>query len=235
MLTVKDLTVTYNNGVQAIKNVNLSLEEGKIYGVLGPSGAGKSSFLKGLLNLVPCKGQVHFRGKPIKKFAKETAYVEQKENLDRNFPITAFQCVLLGTYPKLGFFKNPGREEKKAALKALKQVEMSNYKNRQIGELSGGQFQRVLIARALTQNAQLLFLDEPFVGIDVNNEAIVIKLLKKMAADGKTILIVHHNLSKVTDYFEEIILINEKIIAQGSTNEVYTQNNLTKTFKIFAR
>lgn len=235
MLDIKNIKVTYRNGVQALEETNLSLQSGGIYGVLGPSGGGKTSFLKGILDLVPRSGTVRFRGRPIKEFAKRTAYVEQKENLDRNFPLTVFQCVLLGTYPRLGLFKRPGPEEKSAAGEALDQVSLSDFKDRQIGELSGGQFQRVLIARAFVQDADLLFLDEPFVGIDVNNEAEVMELLKEKARAGKTIFIVHHDLNKVLDYFDEVILINEKVIAAGPAEEVYTKENIAKTFKIFSK
>src|SRR5699024_11016833 len=208
MLITSNLGVKYRNGVEAIKGIDLMLEEGKIYGVLGPSGGGKSSFLKGLLQLVPSSGKVRFRNRPIGDFAQTTAYVEQTENIDRDFPITVLQCVILGTYPSLGLFKRPGKKEKEAAIKALDEVGLSGFKDRQIGQLSGGQFQRVLIARAMVQDATLIFLDEPFVGIDVHNEAALIANLKDLAAQGKTIFIVHHDLSKVKSYFDEVILIN---------------------------
>lgn len=230
MLIASNLGVKYRNGVEAVKDVDLTLEEGKIYGVLGPSGGGKSSFLKGMLQLVSNSGKVRFRNKPIGDFAKSTAYVEQKENIDRDFPITALQCVLLGTYPALGLFKRPGQKEKEAALQALEEVGLGELKNRQIGELSGGQFQRVLIARAMVQDATLIFLDEPFVGIDVQNEADLITHLKNLAARGKTIFIVHHDLSKVKSYFDEVILINGEVVAAGPLDEAYTQENIAKTF-----
>lgn len=233
MLKVKNLSVTYANGNRALNGVDFSLDEGSFCGVIGPNGSGKTSFIKGMLGLISAKGKVTFRSKPIKKFAKKTSYVEQKRDIDMDFPITVYQCVLLGTYPALGLFRRPGVEEKKQTLAALEKVGLSSLSDRQIGELSGGQFQRVLIARTLVQHADLVFLDEPFVGIDVNSEAIIIKLLKQMAAEGKTILTVHHDLNKVRDYFDKIILINKTVIAAGPVEEVYNKENMKKTFEVF--
>ncbi len=234
MLKVENLNVIYPGGYRALEGVDLDLKEGKVYGILGPSGSGKSSFLKGILGLAPASGKVSFHGRPIKDFAKKTAYLEQKENIDKTFPITAFQCVLMGTYPALGFLKKPGKAEKVAALEALDRVQMADFKDRQIGELSGGQFQRVLIARALVQNAELIFLDEPFVGLDIQNEATVIQLLKTMAAAGKSVFVVHHNLDTVVDYFDEVILINKTLIANGPVDEVFTKNNIARTYDMFS-
>lgn len=234
MLEIKNLNVKYNS-VKALESVTLTLREGRIYGIVGPSGSGKSSFLKGMLGLVNAGGEVLFRGKPIREFAKKTAYVEQKEELDRDFPITVFQCVLLGTYPGLGLFRRPGRREKEKVEEMLKLVHMWDYRGRQIGELSGGQFQRVLLARALVQDAVLLLLDEPFVGIDVNNEAILIQMLREKAAEGKTIFIIHHDLDKAMEYFDEIIMINRKLIAAGPSEEVLTHENLVKTYNVLLR
>lgn len=232
MLTIKNLSVQYNNGVSPLTNINLALEEGHLYGIIGPSGAGKSSFLKGILNLVPTTGEVTFRNQKIKDFSKKIAYVEQKENIDRAFPITVFQCVLMGTYPNLGFFHRPGMKEKKATQKAIDYVGLSGFESRQIGELSGGQFQRVLIARSIVQDAEIFFMDEPFVGIDVKNEATIIQLLKKMVEEGKTLFVVHHNLNNVKNYFDRVILINGEIIAFGKTEEVFTNQNIIKTYKL---
>ena len=232
MLEVQDLKVVYPNGVEALSGVNLQLEPGGIYGVIGPNGAGKTTFVKGILGIVPTFGKVRFKSKPLSFWAKQTAYVEQKRNLDLDFPISVFHCVLLGTYPKLGFFKNPGAKEKEAARKAIHQVGLDGLEDRQIGELSGGQFQRVLIARTIVQDADLIFLDEPFVGVDVNSEAIIIKLLKQLAEEGKTIFMVHHDLSKVHKYFEKVILINKTVIAYGKTEDVFNKENLKKTFNI---
>lgn len=230
MLEVENLNVTYSNGLRALKNASFSLPEGGICGIIGPNGSGKTTFVKGLLGIVPAKGKVRFRGKPIKKFAKKTAYVEQKRDIDMDFPITVFQCVLLGTYPSLGLFKRPGSKEKKAASEALKKVGLEGLGERQIGQLSGGQFQRVLIARTLAQNADLILLDEPFVGIDVTSEAIIINLLKELASQDKTILIVHHDLNKIRRYFDNLIIVNETVIAAGPVDKVYTKENMKNAF-----
>ncbi|HLS30294.1 MAG TPA: metal ABC transporter ATP-binding protein [Flavobacteriaceae bacterium] len=232
MLEIQNLSVTYSNGVEALSEVNLQMDLGGICGIIGPNGGGKTTFVKGVLGIVPVKGKVRFRGKPIKYWAKKTAYVEQKKDLDLDFPISVLNCVLLGTYPKLGFFKRPGATEKTAAKKAIEQVGLVGLEDRQIGELSGGQFQRVLIARTIVQDADLIFLDEPFVGVDVNSEDIIINLLKQLAKEGRAIFMVHHDLSKVRRYFEEVILINKTVIAYGETLTVYNKENLKKTFEV---
>lgn len=233
MLKLENVNVRYPSGVEAVRNVNLSLEEEKIHGIIGPSGGGKSTVLKSILNLVPHTGIVSFRGKPVTDFSKQVAYVQQKEQIDKDFPITVFQCVLLGTYPTLGLFKNPGDKERKLTLQALQNVNLVELKNRQIGELSGGQFQRMLIARAIVQDATLMLLDEPFVGIDVENEAHLVQQLKLLAEVGKTILIVHHDLNKTADYFDEIVLINKRVIAAGSIEQTFTEENIAETYGIF--
>lgn len=231
LVQVRDLNVIYANGVKALRNVSLNIPGGVVAGILGPNGGGKTTFIKGLLGLVPAKGEVLYKDQAIKKKSKNIAYVQQKQEIDMDFPISVFQCVLMGTYPKLGLFRRPGKAEKEKALQALKVVGLENYKNYQIGELSGGQFQRVLFARILVQDADLIFLDEPFVGIDVRSEAIIIQEIKKLAEKGKTILIVHHDLNKVRAYFDQVILINKTLIASGKTEEVYTKENLKKTFE----
>lgn len=232
MLEVEQLSIRYPNGVQAIRDVNLSLKAGRMYGILGPSGAGKSSLVKGMLGLVRSTGNVRFNQKNIAKSSKKIAYVEQKEQIDRDFPITALDCVLLGTYPALGWFSRPGKKERTRAQDALQSVGLGHIATRQIGQLSGGQFQRVLIARALVQEPTLLFLDEPFVGLDVDNEANVIRMLKSLRDRGVTILIVHHDLAKVVEYFDEVLFINERLIAQGSVETTFNDENIAKTFRI---
>lgn len=233
MLKVSDLSVVYPNGVRALYDANLQLETGYIWGILGANGSGKTTLIKGILGLVPHRGHVMFKRQPIKKWAKEIAYVEQKGDFDMDFPITVFQCVLTGTYPKLGLFKRPGNKEKQLVLKALQDMGLEELKNRQIGQLSGGQFQRVLIARMLVQDAELMFLDEPFVGIDVESEALIIQHLKRMAQEGRTIIIVHHDFNTVKKYFEKLILINKTIVDYGDTVDVFVPEKLKRIFPIF--
>ena len=230
MLEIKNLSVTYPNNVKALEDVTVSVPSGKLVGVIGPNGAGKSTLLKGALGMVNRSGSVTFEGKSIKEIQQQIAYVEQKGNLDMDFPITVLQCVLLGTFPKLGWFKRPGKQEREISLEALKRVGMEEFADRQISELSGGQFQRVLIARTLAQEAVLIFLDEPFIGIDIKSEGIIMDQLFKLRDQGKTILIVHHDLTKVGKYFDGLILLNKRLVASGKVDEVMTHDNLSKVF-----
>ena len=232
MLDIQNLNVTYSSGVKALRDVNVQMKLNGICGIIGPNGAGKTTFIKGILGLVKASGRIEFKGKPINDWAKKTAYVEQKKELDLDFPINVLDCVLLGTYPSLGFLKRPGSAEKLEARKAIDQVGLSGLESRQIGELSGGQFQRVLIARTIVQNADLIFLDEPFSGVDVNSEAIIINLLKQLAEEGKAIFMVHHDLIKVNQYFDQVILVNKGIVAYGPTATVYNKENLKRTFEV---
>lgn len=234
MIEMQNIKVNYPNGFQPLKKIDLTFDSGKLYGIIGPSGSGKSSLIKSILDLVPYTGKITYKGKEIKKNAREIAYVEQKENIDRSFPITVFQCVLLGSYPRLGLFKRPGTVEMDSARAALKKVNMYDFRDRQIGELSGGQFQRMLIARTLVQNAELMLLDEPFVGIDVKNEAVLIQHFKELTAQGKTILMVHHDLSKAKEYFDEIVLVNKKIIAFGPSEEVMNRENIKQAYDLLS-
>lgn len=230
VLDIKNLSVTYQNNVRALEDISVSISSGKLVGIIGTNGAGKSTLLKGILGMVERTGSVSFKERPIKEVQKQVAYVEQKGNLDMDFPITVLQCVLLGTYPKLGWLKRPGKKEKETALDALERVGMEDFANRQISELSGGQLQRILIARTLAQDADLIFLDEPFSAIDIKSEGIIMDQLFELRDQGKTILIVHHDLIKVAHYFDELILLNQRLIASGKVEEVMTDDNLSKVF-----
>lgn len=230
-LEVKDLQVSYY-GKTAIKNINFSFEGGKLIGILGPNGAGKSTMLKAIIGLIPTdKGTVRLSGQTIDDVRKEIAYVPQRSNIDWDFPIEVKEAVLLGTFPKLGLFHRPGKKERDLASECLEKVGMTEFANRQIGELSGGQQQRVFMARALAQKAEFFFLDEPFVGIDVSSEEIIMDILKELRKEGKIVLIVHHDLSKVSTYFDDIILLNKKMIASGPVSEVFTAENLSIAYE----
>ncbi|WP_180523986.1 metal ABC transporter ATP-binding protein, partial [Staphylococcus haemolyticus] len=173
---------------------------------------GKSTLIKSMINLKTHKGQTFFKSKPIHKQLKNLSYVEQKSNIDPTVPMKVLDCVILGIYPRLKPWQLPGKKEKAMATEALNKVDMSEYKDRQIGELSGGQFQRVLIARTIVQNTDLVLLYEPFVGIDITRENIMVILLKELAVSGKTILLVHYDLSKLSKYFDSIMLLNKHLI-----------------------
>lgn len=225
-ISVENLSVAYQGKI-ALKNISLTIQSEKMTGIIGPNGAGKSTFMKSLLELIPkSSGTVTFSGQSVKEFRKKIAYVEQRSAMDLSFPIDVFGVVLLGTYPSLRIGKRPGKLEKERAAQALVKVGMEKFANRQISELSGGQLQRVFIARALTQGAEWIFLDEPFVGIDAVSEKKIFSILQELRAEGKTILIVHHDLHKVTEYFDEVILLNRELIAAGTVQETFTSNNL---------
>jgi iron/zinc/copper transport system ATP-binding protein len=229
-LSVESLFVSYH-GNEAVRNVSFSIEQGKLVGIIGPNGAGKSTLLKALLNLIPKdKGAVQIYGKSFHELRKSVAYVPQRSNIDWDFPITVLDTVLLGTYPNLGLFKKPKKKEKEWAFQCLQRVGMGEFSKRQIGELSGGQQQRVFLARALAQKSEIFFLDEPFVGIDVSSEETIITILKELQNSGKTILVVHHDLSKVSEYFDQLILLNKELIGFGDIDQVLRGDVLSKAY-----
>jgi len=214
-----------------LKNVTFEIPEGKLIGIIGPNGAGKSTLIKAILELVPSiTGDVEIYGKPYKEQRKLIGYVPQRESVDWDFPTDVLDVVTMGRYGHLGWFKRPRHQEKKIALDCLKQVGMEDFSNRQISQLSGGQQQRVFLARALAQNAQLYFMDEPFVGVDAMTEKTIVSLLKHLKEQGKTVLVVHHDLNTVKEYFDWIILLNEEIIEIGETEKVFTKEYLQKTY-----
>ena len=229
MIEIENLTVTYKD-TPALENINVKLSKSKIIGIVGPNGAGKSTLIKAILNIIPSKGIVTIDDKVSKEQLSNVAYVEQKIKIDYTFPIKVRECVSLGIYPKIGLFKKLKKEDWKKVDNALKLVGLEEYSNRQISELSGGQFQRVLIARCLVQEAKYIFLDEPFIGIDSVSEEIIMNTLRKLRDNGHTILIVHHDLRKVHAYFDEVLLLNKKLISYGSTKETFTRENLTNTY-----
>ncbi|MBA2795421.1 metal ABC transporter ATP-binding protein [Streptococcus porcinus] len=229
MIEIKDLKVSYDGNKTVLSNVDLHISEPGIIGIIGPNGAGKSTLMKAILGLVDYDGKIIINH-DLSSAYKAIAYVEQRSQIDFNFPITVEECVLLGTYGKLGLFKNVKSKEKEMAQKVLEDVGLTDYAKKPIKALSGGQFQRMLLARCLIQDQEYLFLDEPFVGIDSLSETIIVDLLKKLKSQGRTILIVHHDLSKVEDYFDQVLLINGQIIAFGSVSDVFTIDNLSKTY-----
>lgn len=229
-ITVNNISVSYD-GNEVVKDVSFSFESGKLIGVLGPNGAGKSTLMKAILGLIhKDHGEAWLGTKTIDQMRKRIAYVPQRSNIDWNFPIIVKDAVLLGTYPKLGLLRRPRKADKALAMECLQQVGMEDFANRQIGELSGGQQQRVFIARALAQQADYFFLDEPFVGIDVSSEEIIIGILRELKEAGKIVFVVHHDLSKVTSYFDDLILINKELIDAGPVSKVFQSGNMTKAY-----
>jgi manganese/zinc/iron transport system ATP- binding protein len=230
IITVKNLTVTYNRK-PAIKGINLKIGSGKIIGIIGPNGAGKSTLIKGILGFLPIDtGEVKIFGEPVKDVMKRVSYIPQKEQFDWDFPINVYDVVIMGRYPYLSLFGRPGAKDNEIAIKSLEKLEMIKYKDTQIRNLSGGQQQRIFLARALAQESEIYFMDEPFVGVDAKTEAAIFKLIHELKEQGKTILIVHHDLSRVKDYFDELILINQTLVAAGPTETVFTKENIEKTY-----
>lgn len=218
-------------GREALDSIEFCTGRSRLVGVIGPNGAGKSTLIKAVLGLIrPSSGVVVFDGSPLENMKKEIAYVKQRSDNDLSFPIQVKDVVMLGAFPRLGLFKYPSKKHKQQVLDALKEVEMLSFAETQIGELSGGQLQRVFLARVLMQDAKLIFLDEPFSGIDADSEQKIIKILKRLSNDGKTIIMVYHDLSNVNDYFDEIIIINKKVIAYGDTKTAFTKENIAKAY-----
>ncbi|QMT17314.1 metal ABC transporter ATP-binding protein [Planococcus maritimus] len=230
-LAIKNVTVSYH-GRSAIEAIDLTLEQGNILGIIGPNGAGKSTLLKAILNLITIdSGSINILGGSLKENRNRIAYVPQRNQYDWDFPIHVMDAVLIGTYPSLGIFKRPKKSDKAWALECLEKVGLAQYANRQIGELSGGQQQRVFLARALAQKADLFFLDEPFVGIDIASEEMIVKLLKDLRDEGKTVVVVHHDLSKAKEYFDELLLLNKQLVQFGRPAEVLRPEVMRKAYE----
>jgi manganese/zinc/iron transport system ATP- binding protein len=229
-LEIHDLTVAYQNK-PALWDVDLVVPEGVLMGIVGPNGAGKTTLLKAMLGLIrPVAGRVLIRGKPYGANRQAVAYVPQRGSVDWDFPTTVFDLVLMGTYGRLGWFRRPGRTEKALAADALNRVGMSELADRQIGQLSGGQQQRAFLARALVQQADVYILDEPFQGVDAVTEKAVVEILRGLRSQGKTILVVHHDLNTVPEYFDQVTLLNVRVIASGPVSEVFTPANLKAAY-----
>ena len=229
-INVSGLSVSYGSK-RVLTNVHLKIESGNVYGVIGPNGAGKSTLFKSILGLTDYNaGQIEVLGDDIEDVRKQIAYVPQKDEVDWQFPATVMDIVLLGRYPYKKILQRINKEDKAIAVDAMEQLGIAHLRNRQIGQLSGGQQQRVFLARALCQQAKVFFLDEPFVGVDITTEERIISILKKLALEGKTILVVHHDLSTVSDYFNKVILLNQRLIAYGDTSEVFTEENIAKAY-----
>ncbi len=231
-IAIDDLTVAYNYK-PVLWDIDLQIPEGVLMAIVGPNGAGKSTLLKSILDIIkPLAGSVTVYGKPYKKQRHLVAYVPQKGSVDWDFPTTALDVVMMGTYGSLGWIKRPGKKQKKEALEALEKVGMLTFQNRQISQLSGGQQQRIFLARALVQNAAIYFMDEPFQGVDATTEKAIIQILKELRKAGKTVIVVHHDLQTVPEYFDWVTFLNVKKIATGPVAQIFNDDNLAKTYGI---
>ena len=223
-IEIKNLTVAYGENI-ALEDFNLDVEIGSLMALVGPNGAGKSTLIKTILKfLKQITGEIKINKKSL-------AYVPQRNSVDWDFPTTLFDVVEMGCYGRVGLFKRVNKEEKAKVLKAIEQVGMLEFKDRQISELSGGQQQRAFIARALVQEADIYLMDEPFQGVDSTTEKSIVDILKKLKSDGKTLLVVNHDLQTVPTYFESVTFINKTVIASGKVKEVFTQENIDKTYR----
>lgn len=229
-IEVADLTVAYGEK-PVLWDVDLAVPQGVLMAVVGPNGAGKTTLLKAMLGLVkPVAGQVKILGEPFADMRKRVAYVPQRGSVDWDFPTSVLDVVLMGTYARLGWFRRPGRAERADAAAALAQVGLSEFAGRQIKQLSGGQQQRVFLARALVQRADIYVMDEPFQGVDATTERAILELLQRLRSDGRTVVVVHHDLSTVRDYFDWVALLNVRKIAVGPVAEAFTDENLRRTY-----
>lgn len=227
---VHDLTVAYRRK-PVLWNVDFDVPEGKLVGIVGPNGAGKTTLIKAILGLTPlASGRVEIYGKPYEDQRRLIGYVPQRESVDWEFPVNVRDVVLMGTYGSLGWFRRPGAKEIRIAEECLEQVGMSEFATRQIRQLSGGQQQRVFLARALAQDARVYFMDEPFAGVDAATESAILTLLRTLRERGKTVFVVHHDLQTVRDYFDYVVLLNMRLIASGPVSEVFTTENLQRTY-----
>jgi manganese/zinc/iron transport system ATP- binding protein len=229
-LEVHDLTVAYHDR-PVIYGIDLAIPAGRLVGILGPNGAGKSTLIKAVLGLLPLSGGwVKVFGQSYREACTRVGYVPQRESIDWDFPVNVMDVVMMGRYGHLRPGQRPGKKDREIAKAALEKVQMLPYANRQIGNLSGGQQQRIFLARALTQQSDLYLMDEPFAAVDATTEAALIELLRELRAEGKTILVVHHDLSTAREYFDTLLLLNMRLVAFGPTDEVFTAANLQTTY-----
>jgi manganese/zinc/iron transport system ATP- binding protein len=229
-IEITDLTVAYGDK-PVLWDVDMTVPEGVLLGIVGPNGAGKTTLIKAALGLLPvAAGQVRFFGQRYRDVRQRVGYLPQRGSVDWDFPVSALDVVLMGTYGRLGWVRRPGKAERALAFDCLERVGMLEFAKRQISRLSGGQQQRVFLARALAQQSDLYFMDEPFAAVDATTEAAIIELLRSMRSSGKTVVVVHHDLQTLRDYFDYAMLLNVRRIALGPVAEVMTPDNLRATY-----
>lgn len=227
---VHDLTVSYHRK-PVLWGVDLTLPQGALVGVMGPNGAGKSTFIKAIMGLLPLQsGFIKLFDQELNAVRARISYVPQRESVDWDFPVSVFDVVLMGRYGKIGLFNRIRQSDKDIAVECLRKVGMEGFQQRQISQLSGGQQQRVFLARALAQKADLYFMDEPFAGVDAATENAIVELLREMKQQGKTVIVVHHDLQTAKEYFDWIVFLNMRLVASGKTADVFTPELLHETY-----
>ena len=230
VVEIHDLTVSYHKK-PVLWDIDLTLPKGAMIGIIGPNGAGKSTLIKAVMGLVPlASGYIKLFDKTLDDIRSNVSYVPQRGSVDWDFPASVLDVVLMGRYGQLGLFKRLKKADREVAMDALRKVGMEGYRNRQISQLSGGQQQRVFLARSLAQQAELYFMDEPFAGVDAATEKAIVQLLSQMSDNGKTSIVVHHDLQSAPQYFDWIILLNTRLVASGPTKEVFNKDLLKETY-----
>ena len=229
-IDVRDLTVAYRDR-PVLWDVDLTVPAGVLMAIVGPNGAGKTTLIKSILGLVePAAGDILVRGAPYAAERRSVAYVPQRGSVDWDFPTNVLDVVMMGMYGRLGWIRRPGSAERQAAMEALGKVGMADFADRQISQLSGGQQQRVFLARALVQDASIYLMDEPFQGVDATTEKAIVTLLQELREAGSTVVVVHHDLQTVPEYFDWVLLLNVRRVAAGPVAEVFTEENLRATY-----
>lgn len=226
------LSVAYR-AEPVLSNADFRVPQGVVMGIVGPNGAGKSTLIKAMLGFVtPLTGSSEFFGQPLRRVRQRVGYMPQSTSVDWDFPTTALDVVTMGTFGSLGWIRRPGRAERARAMAALQQTGILELASRQIGELSGGQRQRVFLARTLAQNPDLFFMDEPFQGVDAKSQHAIVAVLHALREQGKTVVMVHHDLATVRDYCDQVTLLNRRIVASGPTDEVFTRDHIRMTYEV---
>jgi manganese/zinc/iron transport system ATP- binding protein len=229
-LSIHDLTVAYNRK-PVLWDIEYEAPDRALIAIVGPNGAGKSTLIKAVLGLVPAaSGLVEVYGRPVARQRRLIGYVPQRGSVDWDFPVSALEVVAMGLYGRIGWLKPVAWRHRETARACLEQVGMADYADRQISQLSGGQQQRVFLPRALAQESRLYFMDEPFAGVDAATETAIVDVLHRLKDEGRTVVVVHHDLQTVPEYFEHVLLLNGRVVAAGPVREVFTPDNLRRTY-----
>lgn len=230
-IEIDHLTVSYGQR-PALLDVSLTLPQGELIGIIGPNGGGKSTLLKAILGFARSDvGTVKILGKPVDHASGHVAYVPQRGAVDWDFPVTVKQVAMMGRYGMMPWWRGPNAEDRECVASALRTVRMQDYASRQIGQLSGGQQQRVFMARALAQGADILLLDEPFAGVDAATEHALLDVLSQSKAEGKTLVVVHHDLATAAQYFDRLVLVKQRLYASGPPEQVLREDLLSQVYE----